>query len=170
MKRNYKSAAAISAAGMVLPFGIGAALAVGIYNKYADKDVEFGHFLLFVGVAMSITAFPVLCRILTSTKLLDTRVGVVVLSAGVGNDVVGWVLLALTIALSNAGNGVTAVYILLCAVGWTLLLLIPVKRLFYWLAKRTGSLENGPTPFMITISLMITFVSAFVTDIIGKLG
>lgn len=167
MKRNYKSASAISAAGMVLPFGIGAALAVGIYDNFVSRSVEFGHFVLFVGVAMSITAFPVLCRILTSTKLLDTRVGVVVLSAGVGNDVVGWVLLALTIALSNAGSGVTAVYILLCAVGWTLILLIPVKRGFYWLAKRTGSLENGPTPFMITISLMITFISAFVTDVIG---
>jgi hypothetical protein len=74
---------------------------------------------------MSITAFPVLCRILTELKLLETTVGVVVLSAGVGNDVVGWILLALTVALVNSaaggeGTGVTAVYILLCAVGWTL--------------------------------------------------
>lgn len=75
--------------------------------------------------AMSITAFPVLCRILTELKLLDTTVGIVVLSAGVGNDVVGWVLLALTVALVNAaaggsGSGINAIYILLCAIGWTI--------------------------------------------------
>jgi len=74
---------------------------------------------------MSITAFPVLCRILTELKLLDTTVGIVVLSAGVGNDVVGWVLLALTVALVNAaaggsGSGINAIYILLCAIGWTI--------------------------------------------------
>lgn len=96
-----------------------------IYHQFIPASVNFGHFLLFTGTAMSITAFPVLCRILTELKLLETTVGVVVLSAGVGNDVVGWILLALTVALVNAeaggeGSGVTAVYILLCAVGWTL--------------------------------------------------
>jgi Kef-type K+ transport system membrane component KefB len=53
--------------------------------------------MLFTGVAYSITAFPVLCRILTELQLLDTTVGIVVLSAGVGNDIVGWILLALAI-------------------------------------------------------------------------
>lgn len=168
MKKNGKNAALISVVGMVVPFGLGAAVAVPLYNNFVDKSVvTFGHFVLFVGVAISITAFPVLCRILTSTKLLETRVGVVVLAAGVGNDVVGWVLLALTLALVNANAGETAVYILLAAVGWTLLLLFPIKWGFLWLARRTGSLTNGPTPTMMIITLMIVFASAFVTGIIG---
>lgn len=96
IKRNAKSSIAISFAGIILPFGMGAAISVPIYNEFVDQSVHFGYFLLFTGVAMSITAFPVLCRILTECKLLDTNVGVTVLSAGVGNDVVGWVLLALT--------------------------------------------------------------------------
>ena len=118
---------------------------------------------------MSITAFPVLCRILTSCKLLDTKVGYIVLAAGVGNDVVGWVLLALTLALVNSGSGVTAVYVLLCAVGWSLILFFPIKWGFRWLARRTGSIEQGtPTPAMMVITLLVVFVSAFVTDIIGE--
>jgi Kef-type K+ transport system membrane component KefB len=122
---------------------------------------------------MSITAFPVLCRILTELKLLETTVGVVVLSAGVGNDVVGWILLALTVALVNSaaggeGTGVTAVYILLCAVGWTLLLVYPIRWAMRWLAIRTGSIEKSkPSPFMMTTTLFLVFASAFVTDIIG---
>lgn len=96
IQRNAKSALSISLAGIILPFGLGAAVAVPIYHNYVDQHIKFSYFILFTGVAMSITAFPVLCRILTELKLLETNVGVITLSAGVGNDVVGWVLLALT--------------------------------------------------------------------------
>ena len=60
-----------------------------LYNRFVDKSVEFTHFMLFAGVAFSITTFPVLCRILMELKLLDTTVGIVVLSARVGNNIVG---------------------------------------------------------------------------------
>ncbi|GMK56105.1 hypothetical protein CspeluHIS016_0211610 [Cutaneotrichosporon spelunceum] len=169
-KRNGRNSAIISLAGIALPFAIGSGIAVPIYNDFVNKEqVSFGHFLLFICVALSITAFPVLCRILTATKLLDTKVGVIVLSAGVGNDVIGWVLLALTLALSSGkGTGVTSVYILLAAVGWAILLLWPIRKAFYWAAKRSGSLDAGhPTPGIMTLTLIIVFVSAFMTGIIG---
>ncbi|KAG9102860.1 K(+)/H(+) antiporter, partial [Ceratobasidium sp. 392] len=114
IKRNAKTSLTISAGGMILPFALGAGVAVPLYKIFIDPAAaSFGHFLLFVGVAYSITAFPVLCRILVALKLLDTTVGIVVLSAGVGNDVVGWTLLALTVALVNASTGLTALYVLL---------------------------------------------------------
>jgi hypothetical protein len=72
---------------MAVPFGLGAGIAVPIYNRFVDQDVEFTHFMLFAAVAYSITAFPVLCRILTELQIMDTTVGIVVLSAGVGNDI-----------------------------------------------------------------------------------
>ena len=72
---------------MILPFGIGAGLSHAVYKEFIDPSIQFTHFMLFTGVAYSITAFPVLCRILTELKLLDTTVGIVVLSAGVGNDI-----------------------------------------------------------------------------------
>ena len=86
IKKNAKASMIISAAGLVLPLGLGAAVAVPIYNEFISDTVNYGYFILFVAVAIGITAFPVLCRILTELKLLDTTVGVVVLSAGVGND------------------------------------------------------------------------------------
>jgi Kef-type K+ transport system membrane component KefB len=106
---------------------------------------------------------------LVALKLLDTTVGIVVLSAGVGNDVVGWTLLALTVALVNASSGLTALYVLLCAVGWTLFILYPIKRSMAWLARRTGSIENGPSPLFMTVTILMVFGSAFFTDIIGAL-
>lgn len=83
IKRNIRASATISIAGLLIPLGLGAALGVGVYREFIDPKVNFGYFLLFTAVAVGITAFPVLCRILTELKLLDTTVGVVVLSAGV---------------------------------------------------------------------------------------
>ena len=74
---------------------------MAIYKEFIDQSVKFTHFMLFTGVAYSITAFPVLCRILTELKLLDTTVGIVVLSAGVGNDISAQLLLPLFLAISN---------------------------------------------------------------------
>jgi len=79
----------VAIVGMVLPFAIGAGMASAVYKEFIDHRIQFTHFMLFSGVAYSITAFPVLCRILTELKLLDTTVGIVVLSAGVGNDIGG---------------------------------------------------------------------------------
>lgn len=143
VKRNLKSSSLISVAGLVLPLGLGAALGVPIYHQFIDPSINFGYFLLFVAVSIGITAFPVLCRILTELKLLDTTVGVVTLSAGVvssqspcyfflfltekisqGNDVVGWILLALTVALVNAGNGLTALWVLLTGIGYVIFMLL----------------------------------------------
>ena len=123
--------------------------------------------MLFTGVAYSITAFPVLCRILTELNLLDTTVGIVVLSAGVGNDVVGWSLLALNVALVNAGSGLTALSVLFVSIAFAIFLLWPVKRVMLWLARKTGSTENGPTMSYMTVVILLLWGAAFVTDIIG---
>ena len=168
LKRNARASLAISATGLIIPLGLGAALAIPIYNNFADAGVKYGYFILFVAVAVGITAFPVLCRILTETRLLDTTVGILALSAGIGNDVVGWVLLALTVALVNASTGLVALYVLLTGIGYSIVLLFPGKWAFRWLARRTGSLEKGePTAFVMTVTLVLVIMSAFFTDIIG---
>ncbi|QGA18901.1 hypothetical protein EYB26_006586 [Talaromyces marneffei] len=168
---NWRIAASVSLLGMVLPFGLGCAIAYGLYNEFSSDpgtvSVEFRTFLLFIGVAMAITAFPVLCRILTELKLLSTNVGVIVLSAGVGNDVIGWILLALCIALVNAGSGITALYVLLVAVGYILFLFFIVRPIFVRYLRKTGSLEKGPSQSAVTVTLLLVLASAFFTQAIG---
>jgi len=168
MKHNMVASASVSIAGLILPLGLGAALGVGVYREFIDPSVNFGIFLLFTAVAVGITAFPVLCRILTSLDLLETEVGLVTLAAGIGNDVIGWVLLALTVALVNASSGLTALWVLLTSAGYTIFLLVPMRWGYRWLAGRTGSIEQGtPSPMMMAITLFIVLISAFFTDIIG---
>jgi hypothetical protein len=171
IRRNARTSFFISMGGMILPFSIGAGMSKLIYKNYVlpvTPDTPFTHFMLFTCVAYSITAFPVLCRILTELKLLDTTVGICVLSAGVGNDIVGWTLLALSVALVNATSGLTALYIVLVAHAWALVVIIPCKKIFYYLALKTDSLShNEPSIIFMTVTLIFVFASAFFTDVIG---
>lgn len=119
-------------------------------------------------------------------KLLDTPVGVITLAAGVANDVIGkendippsfpfpkaythpgWILLALCVALVNAGSGLTALWILLACAGYMLFLLYAVKPVLNWIFRRAGSLENGPSQSIIALILLVALGSAFFTAIIG---
>lgn len=171
MGSSWKIALSVGAAGMALPFGLGCAIAYGLYHQFrldsGLQPISFGTYMLFVGVAMAITAFPVLCRILTELKLLQSQVGVILLAAGVGNDVTGWVLLALCVALVNAGSGITALYVLLVAVAYVLFLVYAVRPAFLWILRRTGSIQNGPTQSVVALTVLMTLASAFFTGIIG---
>lgn len=89
------------------------------------------------------------------------------LSAGVGNDVAGWILLALCVALVNAGSGLTALWVLLTCTGWVLFLMYAVRPLFRWHLIRTGSLENGPSQSVMALTLLMVLTSAWFTNVIG---
>ncbi|PGH13946.1 hypothetical protein AJ79_03361 [Helicocarpus griseus UAMH5409] len=171
MLSNWRVAVSVSAAGMILPFGLGCAVAYGLYHEFRDEPslapISFGTYMLFIGIAMAITAFPVLCRILTELELLNTMVGEIVLSAGVGNDIVGWILLALCVALVNASTGLTALWVLLTCVGFVLFLTYAVRPVFIWYLKRTGALHNGPDQAVVTMTLLLAFAAAFFTQVIG---
>uniref|UniRef100_A0A6N2KRB0 Uncharacterized protein n=1 Tax=Salix viminalis TaxID=40686 RepID=A0A6N2KRB0_SALVM len=106
IRRSGKRAFGIAFAGITLPFigGIGVAF---VFRKTIEGEdqVGYGQFLVFMGVALSITAFPVLARILAELKLLTTQVGETAMAAAAFNDVAAWILLALAVALAGDGNG-----------------------------------------------------------------
>ncbi len=168
---NWRLAVSVGVAGMALPFGLGCAISWGLYHEFRDEEgtepVAFGTYMLFIGIAMAITAFPVLCRILTELKLLSTSVGVIVLSAGVGNDVIGWILLALCVALVNAGSGITALWVLLTCLAYALFLAFAVRPGFMWLLRRTRALQDGPSQGIVALTLLMALASAFFTGVIG---
>ncbi|KAI8642951.1 Sodium/hydrogen exchanger family-domain-containing protein [Parasitella parasitica] len=167
IRKDWHKSMVIAVAGMALPFGLGAAVSVGLYKLQDDDSINFGSFLLFLGVAMSITAFPVLARILAELKLLRTKVGAITMASGLINDCTAWVLLALVVALLNSSGGIEALYVFLTAVGFTLFVVFIVGPLYRRLCLYTNSYENGPSPLLMTVTLMIVLLSAFVTDIIG---
>lgn len=112
-------------------------------------------------------AFPVLCLILTELNLLTTPVGIVVVPAGVLNDVVGWMLLALSVTLAKSGAGIATLWVFLTCVGDTLFHVFLVRPAFMWILRKSGSLRNGPSQPIVALTLLLTLTSAFLTDIIG---
>lgn len=126
IRRSGRKAIGIAAAGILLPFLSGVGI-VFLLRKtvFGVQGVGFFQFFIFIGVALSITAFPVLARILAELKLLTTNVGETAMAAAAFNDVAAWVLLALAVALSGGQHRspLVSLWILLSGKGFTLALL-----------------------------------------------
>lgn len=99
------TAVVISHTSIIVPFALGSLLALYLYPKVADDRIPFAGFVLFTGVAMSVTAFPVLARILSERKLVGTGLGTLTIACAAVDDVTAWCLLAIIIALVKSGVG-----------------------------------------------------------------
>lgn len=171
IKKNLTAAVTVGIINMAIPFGIGCGIAKALYDQYKtdSPNIAFTTQMVFIATAMCITAFPVLVRILIELNLIGDQIGSIVLSSGIINDLTGWILLALVVTLANADNGVHTVYILLLTLAWFFVLLYPVKFVFkFYLRKFTNDLTSGqPSPMLMVLIIIMVFVSAFYTDIIG---
>ncbi|OVA18312.1 Cation/H+ exchanger [Macleaya cordata] len=175
IKRSGKRAFSIAAAGISLPFISGIGVAV-VLRKTVDgaEDVGFAQFVVFMGVALSITAFPVLARILAELKLLTTRVGETAMAAAAFNDVVAWVLLALAVALAGDGaeggekkSPLVSVWVLLSGVAFVVFMLVVVRPAMTWVARRCSPEHESVDEAYICLTLAGVMVSGFMTDLIG---
>ncbi|XP_075485981.1 cation/H(+) antiporter 18-like [Primulina tabacum] len=166
LKKTGKKALAIALTGISVPFliGIGTSFAL---RATVSKGVSQAPFLVFMGVALSITAFPVLARILAELKLLTTDVGQMAMSAAAVNDVAAWILLALAIALSSTGHSpVVALWVFLCGCGFILFCIIVVPPVFKWMVRRCPEGEPADEVY-ICATLAAVLAAGFVTDTIG---
>lgn len=105
LRKKTHSTLAISHASIIAPFLLGSGLALWIYPKMSSSDVPFTVFALFMGISMSVTAFPVLARILTDRGIHKTRMGVIAISCAAVDDVSAWCLLAFVVSVAQARVG-----------------------------------------------------------------
>lgn len=165
IRRTGKKALAIALAGISLPFILGIGVSV-VLRSTISKGVSAAPFLVFMGVALSITAFPVLARILAELKLLTTDIGRIAMSAAAVNDVAAWILLALAIALSGSGSPLVSLWVLLSGVAFVVFAAFAVRPCIAWMATRS---PQGEPVKELYICAMLTAVLAasFLTDAIG---
>ncbi|KZV31524.1 cation/H(+) antiporter 18-like [Dorcoceras hygrometricum] len=166
LRRTGKKALSIAAAGISLPFilGIGTSF---LLRHTISEDTSKGPFLVFMGVALSITAFPVLARILAELKILTTDVGRLAMSAAAINDMAAWILLALAIALSGTDRSpVVSIWVFLSGSGFVILCIFVAPRIFKWMAKRCAQGEPVDELY-VCATLTAVLAAAFVTDTIG---
>ncbi|GJJ75161.1 ABC-2 type transport system permease protein [Entomortierella parvispora] len=169
--KRAKHALGISVAGLVIPFSFSCGVSVLLYKDFEKASTTtpappFSEFLLTCGVAMSLTAFPVLARILAEMQLMSTTVGFITVCAAAAGDILGWIMLALLVSLINATTPIMPLYVILMAVGWVLFLVFAVRPVLLTLIRVTHS-EEEPSQKMIAITLVIVLTSAYMTSIIG---
>ncbi|KAL3818209.1 hypothetical protein ACJIZ3_004114 [Penstemon smallii] len=165
IKRTGKKALAIAIAGMILPFLIGVSFALML--QQSTQFVKLGTFILFLGVALSVTAFPVLARILAELKLLNTEIGRIAMSSALINDMCAWVLLAFAIALAeNEAMSLASIWVILSSVAFVVLCVFVVRPSIAWMVRRTPEGESI-SEFYICLILTGVMISGFITDAIG---
>ena len=101
---NLKTAILISNLSIIVPFASAFGLSFVLYPLVSNNHVNFAPFALFLGAAMSITAFPVLARIITENNLQGTRLGTLALTCAAVDDVTAWCILAVAIAVARHGS------------------------------------------------------------------
>jgi Kef-type K+ transport system membrane component KefB len=165
LQERTQAVIAISHASIVLPFLSGAAIALWLYPRYSASSVSFTTFALFIGVAMSITAFPVLARILTDRGMQKTRLGVLALACAAVNDVVAWCLLAVVISVARAQTG-SLLFTLFTTIGFILFVLLVAKqgalRLVRWQTAKGRTTQD-----MFAVVCAALLLSALLTERIG---
>ena len=110
IKNKLHETLVISHAGIVVPFFLGVVAAIWVYTDYGAQQTEFLPFAMFIGISMSITAFPVLARIVQERNMTKSPVGMLSIASAANDDVTAWCLLAIVIALAKAGSFVSALY------------------------------------------------------------
>lgn len=168
IRRTGRKALFIAVAGMALPFAVGSSAAHIYLHRNPDiSEADHPTFLLFFGVATSVTAFPVLARILAELKLLNTELGRLAMSAAIVNDMSAWALLALAIALAeNHGSVFSSIWVLGSAAIFVCFAAFALRPAVGWLVRRTPEGE-GASDLHICIILTSVMVCGFITDAIG---
>jgi Kef-type K+ transport system membrane component KefB len=165
LQKRTQAAVAISHASIVVPFLLGAAFALWLYPLYSTGLFSFATFALFIGVAMSITAFPVLARILTDRGMQKTRLGVLALACAAIDDVTAWCLLAFAIGVAHAHTGSLWI-ILITTIAFIIFVLLIAKRGALWLVRRQTA-KGRTTQDMFALVCAALLLSALATERIG---
>jgi Kef-type K+ transport system membrane component KefB len=166
LRRKADAAVLVSHASIVVPLSLGVALALFLYPQLAPPGVPFVGFALFTGTAMSITAFPVLARILAERSLTRTHLGSTALACAAVDDATAWCLLAVVVAIVRAGGWAGSLLTVVSTALFAATMLLLVRP---WLARRVDSGGWSATGSKTLLAAVLTFVlaSALLTEIIG---
>ncbi|KGN92679.1 hypothetical protein HQ43_04070 [Porphyromonas canoris] len=166
IKKRFRQTVVISHAGIIIPFILGAVAAVGLYGRYASEETPLLPFVLFIGISMSITAFPVLARILQERGKMKSNLGIITLASAANGDITAWCLLAMILAISQAGSAASIVFTLLFAALYLLAMFLLIKPLFKVIGNAYTNTEIVGKG-VVSLLFLTMLVSAYVTELLG---
>jgi len=165
LRKHGHTTIAISHASIVTPFLLGAVLALALYPRLSTSDVPFTCFSLFLGVSMSVTAFPVLARILTDRKIHKDKMGAIALTCAAVDDVTAWCLLAFVVGVAEAQAAGVLVTVVM-AIGYIAAMLLIVRPIMVRLSLLYGN-RGRLTQGVLAAAFVMMMLSATATELIG---
>jgi Kef-type K+ transport system membrane component KefB len=166
LKNKASEAVVISHASIVIPFALGIGLSYFVFNRFAPEGVQFLSFSLFMGIAMSITAFPVLARIVQEREIHKTKLGAIVITCAAADDITAWCLLAVVIAIVKAGDFISSLYVISLAAIYVLAMIFIVKPFLKRIGDLYGSKDSIGKP-VLAIFFLFLILSSYATEVIG---
>jgi Kef-type K+ transport system membrane component KefB len=166
LRQRARAAVVISNVGIIVPFLLGVTAALWLHREFAAPGTAFLTFALFLGTAMSITAFPVLVRILKDRGMMKTPLGNLAIACAAVDDVSAWAMLAVVVAIARAtslGGILLNLGLIVVFVGLMLFAIRP--RLSRWL--RVQQTDVPPGREVMAAALIFMTVSALLTEIMG---
>ncbi len=164
LRNKTHSAIMVSHASIMTPFILGAVLALALYPRVSTADVPFTLFALFLGVSMSVTAFPVLARILTDRSIHKTKLGVMALTCAAVDDVTAWCLLAFLVSIAQARLGGALLTLVMTVVFIVVMILAIRPAVVRWVKKQEA---HGLTRGAMTAVCVGLLASSLVSEYIG---
>jgi Kef-type K+ transport system membrane component KefB len=165
MRQRGRATVAISHASIIFPFLLGSLLALLLYPIFSSREVPFTNFALFLGVSMSVTAFPVLARILTDRRIHKTPMGTVALTCAAVDDITAWCLLAFVVSVARA-EGAGAMRTVVLAGAYLGAMLLVVHPVMAGLSRIYGN-RGGLTQGLMAVIFVALLLSSSATELIG---
>ncbi len=165
-RKSANKALVISISGIILPFISGIILAYFLFNQFPPRNHQYLSFALFMGITMSITAFPILARIIQENKLTKTPVGIMSISVAAIGDVIAWCILAVVIAIAKSGGIVSSFMTIGYAILYILFMFFMVKPLMYRIGTIYSSRETMSKPIVAFVFLVI-LISSLIAKAVG---
>jgi len=166
IRSKARDALFVSNVSIAIPFLMGVILAYYLYGSYAPAGVGFLGFCLFIGISVSITAFPVLARILQERNMTKTAVGSLAIVCAATDDVSAWCILAAVIAIAKAGAIASALFTIILAMLFVTVMLLIVKPFLAKIFSKQLSKED-PGKLIVAFSFLTLLCSAYIAELIG---
>lgn len=167
LKQKVQTAIVVSHSSIVVPYLLGVILALFVYRELAQPGATFIAFALFMGISMSITAFPVLVRILKDRNIFKTPLGSTATACAAVDDVTAWTILAFVVAIARATSvGGAAFSFGLVIVFVSLMLLFIKPNLPRWMGNAALEREE-PSNVVLAVVVGLILISSFCTELIG---
>ncbi len=166
LKNKVHNAIVISHASIIFPYFLGVLVSFFLYEQFAPANIGFTAFALFMGIAVSITAFPVLARILQERGLTKTSLGAIAITCAAFDDVTAWCILATVIAIAKAGSIVSALFTIMLTLVFVLVMLYAVRP---WIKKVSSNYVDSMNlnKIFVLIVFFVLLLSAYITETIG---